>query len=117
MNRIQLDDVSFYKVAAFFAASKNLSFRRIALMRAQAIAEVFTLHGLAACNLLERYTNSPQEFSPTFGELTDNGFKFVQAHLQPWLASSDRWKGEITYEKLRAALLQRVEKFREEVSE
>lgn len=99
MNQIPLDS-SLFSVPAFFAASKNLSYRSITLMRARATAEVFVKCGISNTNLSERYRERPESFRVINSDLSDTGREFVRMHYDLWLASSDRWKGEVTFDSV-----------------
>ncbi|MED5620263.1 hypothetical protein [Ideonella sp. BN130291] len=111
MERITHDGLSLFDVPTFFAASKNQRFRAVTLLRAQATAEAFTSCGIASANLQERFDAAPEAFRVTYGDLTSTGQEFAKAHYGKWLASTDRWKQEITLELLKRALLQRWEEF------
>ena len=104
MSRVSLDHLPLLDVPTFLAASKNLSYRSITLMRAKATAEVFVEHGISSTNLVERYQARPEAFRVVYGDLSDTGMEFVRMHYDPWLASSDRWKGEISFDRLKSAL-------------
>lgn len=81
------------------------------LMRAQATAEVFTELGVSKIDLNQRFAEKPEAFRVNIGDLTDDGVAFAKVHYQRWLTSSDRWKGEVTYEKLKKALEQQWGKY------
>lgn len=111
MEKSKIDPLPFFDVQIFFSASKKKDFRSRVLMRACAIADVFTERGISKVNLSQRFSDGPETFKVRIDDLTDEGFEFARTHYQRWLANSDRWKGEITYEKFRSTLSAQWEKF------
>jgi hypothetical protein len=111
MEKSKIDHLPLFDVQFFFGASKNKGYRSRTLMCAHAIADVFTEQGVSKVNLTERFSSSPETFKVSIGDLTDEGFEFARTHYQRWLANSDRWKGEKTYEKFRSTLSSQWAKF------
>lgn len=75
-----------------------------ALVLAQAAAECLSQFGLAKSDLAARFHAGPAAFEILLGDLTDEGLAFARNGFQQWLASTDKWKAEVTLEKFKGSL-------------
>lgn len=112
MNTEQIGELKLFSIPVLFQACKHRDYRSNAIMKAEAVATVFTKEGISHLNLLSRFTTQPEEFEVKIKELSAEGLEFGKTNFQRWLLNMDRWKEPPTLSKYIASLEAQWTKFK-----
>jgi len=99
MSTEQLGELKLFSVPVLFQACKHRDYRARAVMKAEAVATVFSRRGISKSDLMERFTMGPEAFEVRLKDLTDLAVVFGKTNFQRWLTNMDRWKDEPTLAK------------------
>lgn len=92
MDQSKFNDLRLFSVPDLWGSDSDPSARARYLLRAEAIAEIFSAEGISTEDLRSRYSADPEKFELRMGDLTADGCEFARLEFQLWLGGTDRWK-------------------------
>lgn len=113
VDQAALAEMELFGVPTFFRYSQDEGFRARVLLRAEAIARVFTDKNISSDEIISRYLADPTQFTLKVKDLTEVGFEFGKTGFQKWLSNTDRMKPPATLEKYIESLRKQWDKFDE----